>query len=181
MEHDFSCCCCFCWKQCIHAFLCYFDSEVLALDVSAQAATSCAVVVVSCRNTSTYCYKCVHAVRAQMLLQIIHTHACTCMQAHMHMCTQIHTHVCVRTCVHTRTHTHTHTQRVSLSLSFSLFPFSLFLSHTFMYKYILTHSSWYPVQHIVTSPLFFLAFAVYTIKATREINDVVFSSSCLQP
>ena len=28
---------------------------------------------------------------------------------------------------------------------------------------------------------FFLAFAVYTIKAAREMNDVVFSSSCLQP
>ena len=28
---------------------------------------------------------------------------------------------------------------------------------------------------------FFLAFADYTIKATREMNDVVFSSSCLQP
>ena len=27
---------------------------------------------------------------------------------------------------------------------------------------------------------FFLAFAVYTIKAARETNDVVFSSSCLQ-
>ena len=26
---------------------------------------------------------------------------------------------------------------------------------------------------------FFLAFAVYTIKAAREMNDVVFSSSCL--
>ena len=25
-----------------------------------------------------------------------------------------------------------------------------------------------------------LSFAVYTIKATREMNDVVFSSSCLQ-
>ena len=28
---------------------------------------------------------------------------------------------------------------------------------------------------------FFLAFAVYTIKAARAMNDVVFSSSCLQP
>ena len=28
---------------------------------------------------------------------------------------------------------------------------------------------------------FFLAFAGYTIKAAREMNDVVFSSSCLQP
>ena len=28
---------------------------------------------------------------------------------------------------------------------------------------------------------FFLAFAVYTTKAAREMNDVVFSSSCLQP
>ena len=28
---------------------------------------------------------------------------------------------------------------------------------------------------------FFLAFAVYTIKAALEMNDVVFSSSCLQP
>ena len=28
---------------------------------------------------------------------------------------------------------------------------------------------------------FFLAFAVYTIKAASEMNDVVFSSSCLQP
>ena len=28
---------------------------------------------------------------------------------------------------------------------------------------------------------FFLAFAVSTIKAAREMNDVVFSSSCLQP
>ena len=26
-----------------------------------------------------------------------------------------------------------------------------------------------------------LAFAVYTIRAAREMNDVVFSSSCLQP
>ena len=30
-------------------------------------------------------------------------------------------------------------------------------------------------------PVFFLAFAVYTIKAVLEMNDVVFSSSCLQP
>ena len=28
---------------------------------------------------------------------------------------------------------------------------------------------------------FFLAFAVYTIKTAREMNDVVLSSSCLQP
>ena len=28
---------------------------------------------------------------------------------------------------------------------------------------------------------FFLAFAVNAIKAAREMNDVVFSSSCLQP
>ena len=28
---------------------------------------------------------------------------------------------------------------------------------------------------------FFLAFVVYTIKAAREMNDVVFSSSCMQP
>ena len=28
---------------------------------------------------------------------------------------------------------------------------------------------------------FFLAFAVYTIRTAREMNDVVFSSSCLQP
>ena len=33
----------------------------------------------------------------------------------------------------------------------------------------------------LTTPVFFLAFAVYTIKAAREMNDVVFSSSCLQP
>ena len=28
---------------------------------------------------------------------------------------------------------------------------------------------------------FFFVFAVYTIKAAREMNDVIFSSSCLQP
>ena len=31
------------------------------------------------------------------------------------------------------------------------------------------------------SIFFFLAFAIYTIEAAREMNDVVFSSSCLQP
>ena len=37
-------------------------------------------------------------------------------------------------------------------------------------------------ETIATEISFFvLAFAVYTIKAAREMNDVVFSSSCLQP
>ena len=31
----------------------------------------------------------------------------------------------------------------------------------------------------LSSSFIFLAFAVYTIKAAREMNDVVFSSSCL--
>ena len=29
--------------------------------------------------------------------------------------------------------------------------------------------------------IFFLAFAGYTTKAARELNEVVFSNSCLQP
>ena len=44
---------------------------------------------------------------------------------------------------------------------------------------------WDLVLHVMSLPfimsVFFLAFAIYTTKAAREMNDVVFSSSCLQP
>ena len=41
--------------------------------------------------------------------------------------------------------------------------------------------NWLCVDNVTSVDFFFLAFAVYTIKAAREMNEVVFSSSCLQP
>ena len=46
---------------------------------------------------------------------------------------------------------------------------------------VLIHDSTLEWLSTVVFVFFFLAFAGYTIKAAREMNDVVFSSSCLQP